>query len=266
MRSLNEVFPSPTVKQVIFQIRFPNLFYMESKIGDLQLDVMQEFPESSLAIRRQILLADVGPDVKMQTLTDQVGSEGGRKVWQFSSPKGYKLNVLSDSLDITSEYHKTYDSPSSADRFRDVISSVMAAFTKRLAVPRITRVGLRYIDECPLPSRDTKTYREFYNSAFDLDRFPVEDSAELDFKVVIRRGRYSLRYVESLQRRPAGESFVILDFDAFCASLDAAEVLAVTDELHKITIEEWKRTIKSPVYDFMRRPQQGSPETHDQQS
>jgi len=43
---INEVFPNPTVKQVIFQIRFPNLFYLESKIGEYQLKIMQRFPES----------------------------------------------------------------------------------------------------------------------------------------------------------------------------------------------------------------------------
>ena len=30
--AINEVFPNPTVKKVIFQIRFPNLFFIESKI------------------------------------------------------------------------------------------------------------------------------------------------------------------------------------------------------------------------------------------
>ena len=31
---IHEVFPSPTVKQVIFQVRFPNLFYLESRMGE----------------------------------------------------------------------------------------------------------------------------------------------------------------------------------------------------------------------------------------
>ena len=28
----DEVFPNPTVKEVVFEIRFPSLFYMESRI------------------------------------------------------------------------------------------------------------------------------------------------------------------------------------------------------------------------------------------
>jgi hypothetical protein len=39
--AIEEVFPNPTVKQVAFEIRFPNLFYLESKIGELQVKIME---------------------------------------------------------------------------------------------------------------------------------------------------------------------------------------------------------------------------------
>ena len=47
-----EIFSNPTVKKVIFQIRFPNLFFIENKIGDFQLKIMGMFPESKLIFRR----------------------------------------------------------------------------------------------------------------------------------------------------------------------------------------------------------------------
>lgn len=50
---IGEVFPNPTVKQVVFQITFPHLFYMEQKIGELQVKIMRMFPKSSLLYRRQ---------------------------------------------------------------------------------------------------------------------------------------------------------------------------------------------------------------------
>ena len=125
--TLTEIYPRPTVKTVIFQIRFPNLFYMESKIGELQIQVMERFPESSLLFRRQVLLADVGPEVREEDLP-KLDERLGAKVWQFISPNKYKLNVQSNSLDITSEFHKTYDSQASADRFRDIIEFVLERF------------------------------------------------------------------------------------------------------------------------------------------
>jgi len=53
----SEVFPNPTVSKVIFQIRFPALFYVDSRMGEFQLKVIEMFPVSALAVRRQFLIA-----------------------------------------------------------------------------------------------------------------------------------------------------------------------------------------------------------------
>ena len=45
---------------------FPNLFYMEKKIGDLQIKIMKRFPESSLVLRRQLLFVDTGAAGKIE--------------------------------------------------------------------------------------------------------------------------------------------------------------------------------------------------------
>ncbi len=67
---INEVFPNPTGKQVIFQIRFPNLFYIENKIGDFQVEVMERFPESSLTFRHQLVLADIGSSFNIEDISE----------------------------------------------------------------------------------------------------------------------------------------------------------------------------------------------------
>ena len=115
--AINEVFPNPTVKQVIFQIIFPNLFSIESKIGDFQAKILSEFPESSLMFRKQIVFADIGPEGKIEQLPG--GLSEGQKVWQFKSEKKINLNVLTNSLDLTSNYHKTYNNTDASVRFRD---------------------------------------------------------------------------------------------------------------------------------------------------
>ena len=54
--AINEVFPNPTVKQVIFQIRFPALFAMESLVGDLQVKIMDNLPDSRLIQQTQVVI------------------------------------------------------------------------------------------------------------------------------------------------------------------------------------------------------------------
>lgn len=249
---INEVFPNPTVKQVIFQIRFPNLFYLESKIGELQVQIMDIFPESSLAFQQPFFIANLGSNIKVDDLNEKMNSENTKKMWSFRSPKNYVLNVLSDSLDITSQYHKTYDNAAAENKFRDVIALVLEKFFSVMKLPVISRVGLRYIDECPLPVKDTQTYLSYYNTAFNTAKYPLEEATEMDYKTVVSRGSYSLRYIESLQKR--GENyFVVLDFDAFSLNVKPSDCLQVTDALHTTLIEEFIRTIKAPVIEFMRK-------------
>jgi hypothetical protein len=72
---------------------------------------MERFPQSALLIRKQVVFADLGPEVRLQDIQNDLTNEQemGRKIWQFKSEKNFQLNVLSNSLDITSKYYKTYN-------------------------------------------------------------------------------------------------------------------------------------------------------------
>lgn len=247
---IQEIFPKPTVKQVIFQIRFPNLFYLESRIGEFQLKVMKEFPESALLFRRQVVFADVGPESKLENIPQDAD---GKKIWQFKSPKKFELSVLSNSLDITSMYHKTYNLDGS-DKFRDIINYVLKAFFEIMQVPIITRIGLRYIDECPIPAKNNETFRNYYNSVFPLDRFKLDDSDQMLFQATVKRDKYYLRYVEKLLVIDNNYK-LILDFDGSAVDIDPENCLKVTDDLHNIILTEFETTIRDPVYELMRNKQ-----------
>ena len=106
-RLLDARAPNPTVTQVIFQIRFPALFSIENKIGDIQERIFSRFPESKLVFSRQFMFADISPNSSLSQIPKSDGI--GRKFWSFESPNKYQLNILHNSLDITSNYHKTYN-------------------------------------------------------------------------------------------------------------------------------------------------------------
>jgi len=252
MVDIDEVFPNPTVKQVIFQIRYPNLFYIENRIGEFQIKIMDKFPNSSLIHRKQIIFTDIGPDGKFDVPSD-VEEETGKKVWQFESDKGFQLNITSDSLDITSAYHKTYNLDNGgSEKFRDFIEFVLENFFSVMEIPIATRIGLRYIDECPLFSKDNETFKEYYNSILPIERFDIALAKEMDFKTLMEKDNCLLRYIESLQR-VNDEDKLILDFDAFTGHTKSEQCLDVTDKLHEIISEEYKKTIKKPVIEYMRQ-------------
>jgi uncharacterized protein (TIGR04255 family) len=249
--TINEVFPNPTVKQVVFQIHFPNLFYIENKIGELQMRIMEEFPESAILFRQQVIFADMGPNAKIEDIAPQAKERGAKKIWQFKSPKKIELNVLTDSLDLTSQFHKTYKNPGANHKFRDAIKFVLDKFFDITKIPIIHRIGLRYIDECPVKERNNETFQKYYNSTFPTGRFSIEDSEELLLKAVVRKGEYRVRYVEALQPPDKGGKFT-LDFDAFKLNVKTEDYLTVTDDLHEFISEEYEKTIKQPVIDYMK--------------
>ncbi|MCK4731028.1 MAG: TIGR04255 family protein, partial [Methanophagales archaeon] len=153
------------------------------------------------------------------------------------------------------EYHKTYNLEG-GDKFRDIIKFVLDYFFAVTSIPIINRIGLRYIDECPIPSKDNSTFRAYYNSIFPLDRFNLANANEMDFKTVTKKDKYYLRYIESL-RKIGDEYKLILDFDGFAENISSEDCLTVTDDLHTIILEEYERTIKEPVYQYMRQRREG---------
>lgn len=250
--AIKEVFPNPTVKQVAFEIRFPNLFYLENKVGDYQIRIMEQFPESALIFQRQIVFADIGPQAKVEEVGEKLDKGFAKKIWHFKSPKNLEFDVSTDSLVIRSAHHKTYNLEG-GDKFRDAIMFVVDNFLEVMSLPMINRIGLRYIDECPIPSKDNSTFKTHYNSVFPIDRFNLGYATEMDFKAVIKSGEYHLRYVESLKKVEDDRYVLMLDFDGFAMNVKPKDYLTVTDNLHTLIADEYEKTIKEPVKEYMRR-------------
>ena len=246
--TIAEVFPNPTVKQVIFQITYPNLFFLETKIGDLQVAIMSRFPESKIAYRR-LIFGDIGPDFKPEDLPK---SENSGTIWQFINPsKQITLSVTNNSLDITSASHKTYNQGAS-DNFREIIDYVLSPFLKLISIPTINRVGLRYVDECPLPSKTKEILISHYNSIFPTHRFNIEDTINMLFKATIDKHDHYITYIESLKKIDNTYK-LILDFDGFALKVNALDLMTTLDKLHLSISHEFENTIKEPVYEYMRQ-------------
>jgi uncharacterized protein (TIGR04255 family) len=249
--AIREVFASPTVKQVIFQIRFPNLFSMERLIGDYQVKIMAEFPKSALLVKRSVLIADVGSRAKVEDIVGDADQFAVAKIWNFRSEKGTELNVHNDSLDISSTLHKTYANPKEDNRFRDTIEYSVGKFLEITGIPKLTRIGLRYVDECPVPAKETPAFKEYYNTTLPLKRFPLENALKLEFEARVEKGDRRLRFLETFED-VGGKLKLTLDFDGYAEGVPAPQYLTVTDELHELVSQEYKASIRKPVLERMR--------------
>ncbi|MBF0552783.1 MAG: TIGR04255 family protein, partial [Deltaproteobacteria bacterium] len=123
---------------------------------------------------------------------------------------------------------------------------------KVTGIPIINRVGLRYVDECPMFERTNESFKSLYNTTFPITRFAIQDAHEMFFNTLIKRGDYRLRYVEALQPKEKGGKLT-LDFDAYMTNVNADDLLTVTDDLHDLILAEYEKTIKNPIIEYMRK-------------
>jgi len=246
--AINKVFKNPTVKKVIFQIQFPNLFYLESKIPDLQLEIMREFPESALIVKQPLVLFD--SNNKIEVDNQETSNIVTQKIWEFKNNKGYVLAISSNSLSIVSTIHKTYNSDHDV-KFRDTINFCLIAFEKYIKLPFVTRIGLRYIDECPLFEITTENYSASFNTALSLSKFPIEELEQMHINIVKKYTEIKIRYQEYFNNSNNDLKSIMLDFDAFATNINYEDCLSTTDKLHDIIETNFISTIKQPIIDFM---------------
>jgi len=254
-------YKKPTVARVIFQINFPNLFIIENRIGDFQMKIMDKFPESSLSIRRELLFANIGPKSKMEEIP--ISENLGRKIWQFKSGDSIVLSITTNSLDIVSTQHKSYFSYENGEGFRDIIQFAVDVFLSLVPIEKINRIGLKYIDVCPLPIKEigdtqipyveNQEFLDWYNTGLQLNRFNLTHLGRLKFESELKFGDYYLIYKENLGFINPKQTDIqyILDFDGYKRNIDPNSYLNVLDDLHILIHNEWEKTLKQPVKDIM---------------
>ena len=246
--AITEVFSNPAVKTVIFQIRFLNLFFIEKIIGDYQVKIMHYFKDSALILSKELNIL-VGPQNQPLPSIDRPKPAN---IWQFITPQqNVRLSVQTNSLDIVSTSHKSY-AMGEEEKFRDIIQLALNPFFALVRIPVITRIGLRYIDDCPVIQKNNTSFSQYYHSAFPLDRFPIDTADSMDFRVTIRRGDYSLNYRETLKK--VDDKFVLeLDFDGFALNIKPTKYLSVTDDLHTLISNEFEATANQSLLEYMRK-------------
>ncbi len=149
-------------------------------------------------------------------------------------------------------YINFFDSIASENKFRDIIAFVVDNFLKITKIPLILRIGLRYIDECPVPSNTTENFVSYYQTTFPVSRFKIEDASEMNFMTTVKRDNCFLRYAESFKMLQENKYTLVLDFDGFANNIQSEQTLPITDKLHDLISTEFETTIKEPVYQYMR--------------
>jgi uncharacterized protein (TIGR04255 family) len=254
--SPREVYANPLVKTVFFEVRFSNLFFLESRIGDFQVKVMKDFPQSDLVHRREItMVAGDLENPQVKEFAKQQSSHSVDKVWQFKAESGPRLEISSKNLVFTSEAHTSYREGGEKS-LRPIIEKAVSVFLEVVPIPVVQRVGLRYINHCPIRERTTEFFLAWYDSILPVGKFRLENLQNGDCAIISKQDGTQIRRAESLQL--AGpEDHLILDLDASKEGVPSDRILETADALHDVIDREFTGMIKEPVREYMRLPKGG---------
>jgi len=243
---MEEVFQNPSVVEVVFEVRFPHLFYINQKIGDFQLEIMDDFPKSSQILEEAIFIG-----AAQTTLTDEEKPKP-TQIWQFESENGKnRIMVRPNRLNIISHEYKSYNSPTVEKRFRNLIKDITTTFIEKVPIKTFSRLGIRYIDHCPLEEQNNEYFRRFYKPIFEIEEYNIENIIENRIAIRIKKGDYYLLFQCGIRKVDEVYKYV-LDYDGYAMDVAANNFINITDELKKIIKKEYYSNITEEFKNYMR--------------
>lgn len=246
MEDMNEVFNNPSVVEVVFEIRFPNLFFIAQNIGGFQLEIMDEFPKSSQIIAQSVVIGGDKASVNGENI------EKPTTIWQFENETGKtKISIRSNRLNIISQEYKSYNNPDVDNRFRDLITGIVPTFLKIVPIKNFSRIGIRYIDHCPLEKLNNEYFKTFYIPIIDINTYKIEDTIENYVSIRTKRDDYYLLFQCGI-RQFEGKYKYYLDYDGYANNIEADNFIGVADELQKMIKKEYYLNITEEFKQYMR--------------
>jgi len=246
MPDTDEVFANSPLFEVAFEVRFPHLFYIAQKIGEFQLDIVDDFPKSSQVFTQSFVFGE-----KREVIPDK-DNVNAIPSWQFENETGKtRIVVYSNKLNIISREYKSYNHPSEK-KFKDLITKILSVFAKTVPMKKFSRIGIRYIDHCPLERLDNEYFKNYYNPIFNIDKYKVEDILDNLFMVNIKREQYNLLFQCGIRKLDVGYKY-IMDYDGYATEIEADSCITTTDELRRLIKKEFLSNITEDFKKYMRR-------------
>ena len=123
--------------------------------------------------------------------------------------------------------------------------------SRHVPIKNFTRLGIRYIDYCPLEQLENEYFKNFYIPIFDIDRYKLEDILENRILFRVRKNDYQLLFQSAI--REIDDSYkYIMDFDGYAINVEASNFINVTDDLKRLIKNEFISNVTENFKQYMR--------------
>ncbi len=252
MVEVKEVLPRATVSTVICQARFPMLLAIERKMPEIQLALLDVFPTLQVNYEYSVIIGDPAKLANPENVPPVIRQQASEpnKSWVFESKDGDQLQINAGSITLTSKKHTSYNQPAAPKKFRDLAQVSYSAVIANVKIPYLDRVGLRYVDSCPLEKSNEK-FRRWFNVPLPIDRFALEKTDEM--RIVTRtKVDDAIMILHQASFGAAEPGKLVLDYDAYQLNASTEKFLPTLDVLHEAILKEYGKDITEEFLDYMR--------------
>lgn len=204
---IDEEFPANPIREVDFEIRFPPRLRVPPELWRFQEDLEAEYPDVGL----ETALLPNGATVSVTVFQNQV--------------KARVIKVSPQNMALA------FSAYSNFEEFKEEVLKRSARFCEIFNVPSLTRIGLRYVNEIPLPTQQPESMTGYVKPLLEFDRIPLESVQQFALQVAAKLEDHMILVRTAMLAGPIRT--YILDIDAYTETVKpTTEIGALLDRFH----------------------------------
>jgi uncharacterized protein (TIGR04255 family) len=225
---LEEVFPANPIREVDFEIRFTPRLRVQAEMWRFQESVVTEYPEVGL----ESAILPNGTTLSVTVFQNQA--------------KARLIKVSPQNMALAFSAYKNFE------EFKDEVLKQSDDFCKTFGVTELTRIGLRYVNEIPLPTQESSSMTKYVRPLVAFDRIPLETVQQFALQMSATAGGHMVLVRTAMIAGPIRT--YILDIDAYTEIVrPASEISTLLDQFHDTAqrvfldhvTDEYKRVMRA---------------------
>jgi len=231
---LSEVFPNPPLVEVAFEVRFAPLLKVERQLPEFQEHIASEYP----------MLGEEQRKVDNQKV----------KSFEFkTTDQGKTIRISLRSFSFLSQKYEKFE------RYKEELTGHLESFCDSVGVKKVTRVGLRYINNIRLSAQNgSYPVSKFVRPLIDTERIDLESLLNLQMQVTLQLelNQFSIRtglFPLPTETSDVPSAIYLLDYDCYVLrESDLSEITDLLDQFHDHIQRQFLQDLTPTYIEIMR--------------
>jgi uncharacterized protein (TIGR04255 family) len=160
---LAEVFPANPIREVDFEIRFTPRLRVQAEMWRFQENLVAEYPEVGL----ESALLPNGTTLNVTVFQNQL--------------KARVIKVSPQNMALA------FSSYTNFEDFKEEVQRRSTSFCETFDVTSLIRVGLRYVNEIPLPTQQSESMTRWVRPLVEFDRIPLDSVQQFALQMAAKQ-------------------------------------------------------------------------------